>query len=88
MAYIPLDENSKVKGKAAIEVMGSRLGKSGGSLIQQALVVAFGSILNSCFAVALLFYFMLSQWIFAVNELSSLFTAKTEMQKAEKQGLN
>lgn len=85
MVYIPLDENAKVKGKAAIEVLGSRLGKSGGSFIQQGLVVIFGSILNAGFAVAMLFYFTLFGWISAANKLSGLFTAKTEMQKAEEQ---
>merc|ERR1712161_176662 len=32
MAYIPLDQEQKSKGKAAIEVIGGPLGKSGGSL--------------------------------------------------------
>ncbi|MBI3211474.1 MAG: NTP/NDP exchange transporter, partial [Simkania negevensis] len=34
MAYIPLDQESKVKGKAAIDMVGSRLGKSSSSWIQ------------------------------------------------------
>jgi len=86
MAYIPLDEESKVKGKAAIDVLGSRLGKSGGSLIQQGLVLLFGNILNASAAVAVVFYSVLVSWLLAANKLSGLFIAKTEMQKADRQG--
>jgi len=84
MAYIPLDEESKVKGKAAIDVLGSRMGKSGGSLIQQGLVLLFGNILNATPAVAVFYYGVLFTWLSAANRLSGLFMAKTEMQKAEK----
>jgi ATP/ADP translocase len=33
--YISLDEEGRTKGKAAIDVVGSQAGKSGGSVLQQ-----------------------------------------------------
>lgn len=43
MAYIPLDQESKVKGKAAIDMVGSRLGKSSSSWIQATLMLLMGT---------------------------------------------
>lgn len=77
MAYIPLDQESKVKGKAAIDVLGSRIGKSGGSLIQQGLVFLFGNIINAAPIVGMIFYSVLFGWIAAARKLSTLFQAET-----------
>jgi len=82
MTYIPLDKDSKTKGKAAIDVLGARLGKSGGALVQQALVVLFGSIMSGAPVLAVLFYVVIIAWIAAVNKLAPMFAAKSaEMEK-------
>ena len=83
MAYIPLDAESKVKGKAAIDVLGSRIGKSGGSLIQQGLVFLFGNIINAAPVVGMIFYSVLFGWLTAASRLSKLFHARTEIEKAD-----
>ncbi|KAL7532241.1 hypothetical protein ACHAWF_004060 [Thalassiosira exigua] len=83
MAYIPLDEESKVKGKAAIEVLGSRFGKSGGSLVQQGLVLIFGNIINAAPALVVIYYSVLAWWVYSANRLSALFHARTQEAKSE-----
>src|SRR5690606_22115567 len=42
LAFVPLSKECKLKGKAAIDGVGSRLGKSGGSVIHQGLLIFFG----------------------------------------------
>lgn len=81
MAYIPLDQESKVKGKAAIDVVGARLGKSGGSFIQQGLLGVFGTIAAITPYVAGAMVLCIVAWMYAVRSLNKQFIALTGEKK-------
>ncbi len=80
MSYIPLDNELKVKGKAAVDVVGGRLGKSGGAAIQQLLLFAFpgATLLDLSSIIGVVFVLIIAVWIMAVCNLSKEFTAVTE----------
>lgn len=83
MAYIPLDQESKVKGKAAIDTVGARLGKAGGSAIQLGLITTFGSLAAITPHIAVIMLFIVGAWMWAVNELgNSEFKKIEEKEKA------
>lgn len=86
MAYIPLSENEKVRGKAAIDVVGSRLGKSGASWIQIAFLDLFGtgSILSISQLLLPIIVVATVTWIYSVNHIGKEFSKKTTAQDPAK----
>jgi AAA family ATP:ADP antiporter len=78
MAYVPLDQEVKVKGKAAIDVVGSRLGKSGGALVNQGLILIFGSISAITPYVGCVLFFIIFIWIWAARSLGVLYREALE----------
>ena len=84
MAYIPLDAETKVKGKAAIDVVCNPLGKSGGALIQQFMIFAFGSLSASTPYLGVVLLGIVLMWFRAANSLDKQFTALQEKDIQEK----
>ena len=73
MVYIGLDEQSRTKGKAAIDVAGAQTGKSAGSVLQQVLLVASaGSMAAALPFMAVAFALILTSWRRAVDTLDRL----------------
>lgn len=73
MAYIPLDQELQLKGKAAIDVVCNPLGKSGGSAIQQVMIIMFGSLAASTPYLGVILLGIVLAWIGAANSLNKQF---------------
>lgn len=78
MAYIPLDEESKMRGKAAVDVVANRFGKSGGGYIQIALFALIGPLSEVVPYLAVIFVFFIGVWIYSVFSLSVRFEKACE----------
>jgi ATP:ADP antiporter, AAA family len=80
MAFIPLDAELKVKGKAAIDVISGRVGKMGASLIQVFLLAIIpghnqGSIVPY---LGIFFLAIIICWILSIHALNKKFLALTK----------
>jgi len=75
MTFIPLAHEYKLKGKAAIDGVGSRLGKSGGSLIHQGLLMLFATVSTSAPYVAVIVMGAIVLWMIAIRSLGKQFAA-------------
>lgn len=72
MAYIPLDKDLRVKGQAAVEVIGGRFGKSGGGVIQSTFFILLPSFtfMDATPYFAGIFFVIVILWIYAVKALN------------------
>lgn len=86
MAFIPLGHECKLKGKAAIDGVGSRLGKSGGSLIHQGLLMFFATVSASAPFVAVILMVVIGGWIFATRSLGKQFAEVVGSKGREEMG--
>lgn len=83
MAYIPLSHESKLKGKAAIDGVGSRLGKSGSSVIHQGLLMIFATVSASAPYVAVILMGALVLWVIAIRSLGGQFDSLVKKREDE-----
>lgn len=81
IAYVPLTPECKLKGKAAIDGVCSRLGKTGGSIIHQALLLSLASFTSSAPYVAALLLAIILIWIIAVRVVGKEFFLLTHETK-------
>jgi AAA family ATP:ADP antiporter len=83
MTYIPLDQELKVKGKAAVDVIGSRLGKSGGGFIQLTLLtLTAGTQMTIMPYLSGLILVILVIWMGTVKGLASLYSEKIRLKNS------
>ena len=91
MAYIPLDDELKTKGKAAVDVIGGRAGKAGGAFVQSTLLMIFTTDIILAVAPIAFVVFIAAciGWIFSVKGLSkkvNVAIAKREAVMREEEG--
>ncbi len=78
MTYIPLDKDFRAKGQAAVEVIGGRLGKSGGAIIQSTffMILPAFTFVEATPYFAGIFFVIVILWLYAVSGLNKEYQAK------------
>lgn len=84
MAYIPLDQELKIKGKAAVDVIGGRLGKAGGGWAMMILffITAAKDVMILANYLIFIIFAIVGLWALAVIKLGNLYNKLIKEQKS------
>jgi AAA family ATP:ADP antiporter len=85
LAFVPLSPSEKLKGKAIIDGIIIRLGKSGGSLIHQSLLLVFTTLTASAPYVAGILFAAIGLWISSTLSLGHQFNQAVSRQQPKQE---
>lgn len=81
MTYIPLEDDLRIKGKAAVDVIGGRMGKSMGGHVQSlALILTGGSQMTIAPFLMGMMIVIILWWLYAVKKLNKAYHHKLHEQ--------
>lgn len=84
LAFLAVDSEARLRGKAAIDGLGSGIGKSGASLSFQAMILSLGSITVCAPYIAGILVFVFAAWIYSVFGVAKEFNVRNkELVSAE-----
>ncbi|HSX20843.1 MAG TPA: Npt1/Npt2 family nucleotide transporter [Gammaproteobacteria bacterium] len=78
IAFIPLSKDEQRKAKVIVDGLGSRFGKSGGSVIYVVLFYLCGEMANVIPYVGILIFVALAAWIYATLKMGKIISHATE----------
>ena len=87
MAFVPLSHLSKMRGKAAIDGIISRLGKSGASFTLQGMMLFFGGLAECTPYIGFVMVLVLINWFSATKLLGGIIDQSLTLDKAENEEL-
>ncbi len=83
IAFVPLSPESKLVGKAAIDGVCSRMGKSAGSVVHQTFLILFSTLSAGAPYVAVLLFTVIIVWVISIRLLGKQFNALTTTEPLE-----
>ena len=85
LAFFVLDKEERARAKAAVDLVGSRIGKSGSALIFLILISCTHNEINQMIAIAVLFILILIPWIYCTISAGSKYNAMSQQLQREEE---